>query len=156
MKNATFIFAAVFAALAAFPAFAQSPLNTVKPAVKDRDVVIPVAEVGENAVFYPVDVDGSRLEVIAVRAPDGSIRTVFNTCQSCYRSGRGFYKQEGTVLVCQNCGKRFRMSRLETSSGGCNPVPIFPPMKKVTSETITVPLAVLKEAKVIFANWRRD
>ncbi|MDR2445448.1 MAG: DUF2318 domain-containing protein [Spirochaetaceae bacterium] len=67
---------------------------------------------------------GTRLEVLAVKAPDGTVRTAFNTCQVCYASGRGFYKQQGTVLVCQNCGNRFRMSQVGLRSGGCNPVPI--------------------------------
>ena len=130
-------------------------LNVVKPAVADRDLVIQLSDVSENAVFYPVDIDGTRLEVIAVRAPDGTVRTAFNTCQVCYGSGRGFYKQQGTVLVCQNCGNRYRMSQVEIRSGGCNPVPIFPQNKTVSGTTITVSKEFLKEAKSIFARWTR-
>ena len=44
------------------------------------------------------------MEIVAVKALDGSIRTAFNTCQVCYNSGRGYYQQEGNELVCQNCG----------------------------------------------------
>jgi uncharacterized membrane protein len=129
--------------------------NVVKPPIADRDLVIQISEVTENAVFYPVDIEGTRLEVLAVKAPDGTIRTAFNTCQVCYGSGRGFYKQQGTVLVCQNCGNRYRMSQVEIRSGGCNPVPIFPQNKTVTATTITVSKEFLKEAKQIFARWRR-
>jgi uncharacterized membrane protein len=138
--------------------FAQSSgtLNVVKPAIADKDLVIQTAEITENAVFFPVDIEGTRLEVLAVKAPDGTIRTAFNTCQVCYRSGRGFYKQQGTVLVCQNCGNRFRMNQVEKRSGGCNPVPIFPANKTVTDITITVPQSYLKEAKNIFARWSRS
>jgi uncharacterized membrane protein len=136
--------------------FAQSgQLNVVKPAIADRDLVIPVADVTANAVFYPVDIEGTRLEVLAVKAPDGTIRTAFNTCQVCYGSGRGFYKQQGTVLVCQNCGNRFRMSQVGVRSGGCNPVPIFAQYKTVTDTAITISKAYLKDAKQIFARWRR-
>ncbi|MDR0450754.1 MAG: DUF2318 domain-containing protein [Treponema sp.] len=142
-----------FMALMGSAVFGQQ--NVVKPAISDRDLVIPVAEISENAVFYPVDIGGTRLEVLAVKAPDGSIRTAFNTCQVCYSSGRGFYKQQGTVLVCQNCGNRFRMSQVGTRSGGCNPVPIFPADKKVTDTSITISKDFLREAKVIFARWRR-
>jgi uncharacterized membrane protein len=138
------------------PAFAQTvQQNVVKPAIADRDLVILTAEVTENAIFYPVDIEGTRIEVLAVRAPDGTIRTAFNTCQVCYASGRGFYKQQGTVLVCQNCGNRFRMSQVEVRSGGCNPVPIFRNYKTVTDTTITISKDFLKEAKTIFAGWRR-
>jgi uncharacterized membrane protein len=138
--------------------FAQNGgrLNEVKPVIADRDLVISIAEVTENAVFYPVDIEGTRLEVLAVKAPDGTIRTAFNTCQVCYASGRGFYKQQGTVLVCQNCGNRFRMSQVETRSGGCNPVPIFTNYKTVTDTAITIPQSLLKEAKQIFAKWKRS
>ncbi|GHV94014.1 hypothetical protein AGMMS50293_03340 [Spirochaetia bacterium] len=129
--------------------------NVVKPAIADRDLVIQISDVTENAVFYPVDIEGTRLEILAVKAPDGTIRTAFNTCQVCYGSGRGFYKQQGTVLVCQNCGNRFRMSQVEVRSGGCNPVPIFAANKTVTDTTITVSKDFLKEAKSIFARWRR-
>jgi hypothetical protein len=124
--------------------------------VIDGDLVIGVADISESAKFYPVEVDGTKLEVIAVEAPDGTIRTAFNTCQVCYDSGRGYYRQDGGVLVCQNCGNRFDMSQVEVVAGGCNPVPIFPDNKTVTDETITVPLDFLREAKVIFSNWRGD
>ncbi|MDR1627081.1 MAG: DUF2318 domain-containing protein [Spirochaetia bacterium] len=149
----------VLAALMAFAgglAFAQDARqNIIKPAIADRDLVIQTAEVTENAVFYPVDIEGVRLEVLAVRAPDGTIRTAFNTCQVCYGSGRGFYKQQGTVLVCQNCGNRFRMSQIEVRSGGCNPIPIFAANKKVTATTITIPKDFLKATRDKFARWRR-
>ena len=44
------------------------------------NLTIPVDELTENAVFYPVNVDGTEMEVIAVKTSDGTIRTAFNTC----------------------------------------------------------------------------
>ncbi|MBW4847702.1 MAG: DUF2318 domain-containing protein [Lachnospiraceae bacterium] len=117
-------------------------------------LAIPVKDISSTAQFYPVDVDGTQMEVIAVKAPDGTIRTAFNTCQVCYDSGRGYYKQEGDVLVCQNCGNRFPMSRVEVEAGGCNPWPIFDKEKTVTDESITISYDFLKESKEIFANWK--
>jgi len=119
-----------------------------------KDLVISVSDVSEKALFVPVDVDGVKLEVIAVKAPDGSIRTAFNTCQVCYDSGKGYYKQEGDELVCQNCGNRFGMGDVEVTKGGCNPVPIPEKYKTVTADTITIPYDLLKEAKTIFSNWK--
>ena len=149
------IFVTAFMALAA-AAFGQTAgQNEVKPLVTGKDLVIQIADITANAVFYPVEIEGTRLEVLAVKAPDGTIRTAFNTCQVCYGSGRGFYKQQGTVLVCQNCGNRYRMSQVEIRSGGCNPVPIFPANKTVTDKTITISKEFLKEAKIIFARWKR-
>jgi len=118
------------------------------------DLVIPVSSISEKASFYPMTVDGTKLEVIAVKAPDGSIRTAFNTCQVCYSSGRGYYKQDGDVLVCQNCGNRFAMSDVEISKGGCNPVPIFDESKSVDASNITISGDYLKQATQIFQNWK--
>jgi fumarate reductase flavoprotein subunit len=51
--------------MAAAPIFAQSgQLNVVKPAIADRDLVIQIADVSENAVFYPVDIEGARRDVM--------------------------------------------------------------------------------------------
>jgi uncharacterized membrane protein len=119
-----------------------------------QDIVINTSEISNIAKFYPVDIDGTRLEVLAVKAPDGTIRTAFNTCQVCFDSGRGYYKQNGDVLVCQNCGNRFSMSRVEVESGGCNPWPIFAKDKIITDQTITITDDFLKKSKNIFSHWK--
>jgi hypothetical protein len=124
------------------------------PTVKDQDLVIATAGITEKASFFPVDVDGTKLEVIAVKAPDGTIRTAFNTCQVCYDSGQGYYVQIGSELECQSCGNHFAMDQVEVLEGGCNPVPIFAENKSVTDESITIPLSFLQEAKDIFAHWK--
>lgn len=120
----------------------------------DQDLVIPISEISETAKFYPTDIDGTRLEVVAVKASDGTIRTAFNTCQVCYDSGKGYYKQQGDVLVCQNCGNQFSMDRVEVEAGGCNPWPIFDENKTVTDDSITISYDFLKESQGIFSNWK--
>ncbi|MDR3331540.1 MAG: DUF2318 domain-containing protein [Synergistaceae bacterium] len=125
-------------------------------AMANQDLVIKTDEITSTAKFYPVDVEGVSLEVIAVRAPDGSIRTAFNTCQVCYDSGRGYYIQDGNALVCQNCGNRYRLEQIETASRGCNPVPIFKDSKTVTDASITISYDFLKKAKIIFSNWKSE
>lgn len=120
----------------------------------DQDLVIATSELSQDARFYPIDIDGTRLEVVAVKAPDNTIRTAFNTCQVCYGSGYGYYEQQGESLVCQNCGNRFAMSQVEIESGGCNPWPIFDENKTVSADSITISYEYLKEAKVLFANWK--
>jgi uncharacterized membrane protein len=122
--------------------------------VKDSDIVIPVSSVTEQAAFYPAVMNGTKLEVIAVKAPDGTIRTAFNTCQVCYSSGRGYYVQEGDQLVCQNCGNRFGMGDVEVTRGGCNPVPITDEYKNVDDQNITISKDYLTQATVIFQNWK--
>lgn len=129
--------------------------NSATPSVvKDSDIVIPVSTISEKATFYPAEIDGTKLEVLAVKAPDGTIRTAFNTCQVCYSSGRGYYVQEGDVLVCQNCGNRFKMNDVQVTRGGCNPVPITDEYKTVDTDNITISKDYLTEATVIFKNWK--
>lgn len=123
--------------------------------VVDADLVIPTADITETAGFYPVEIDGTKMEVIAVKAPDGTIRTAFNTCQVCYDSGRGYYKQSGGKLVCQNCGNQFDRNHVEVEAGGCNPWPILESDKTVTANSITISKDFLKESKDIFANWKQ-
>lgn len=120
------------------------------------NLVIPVGDISEKASFYPVDVDGVSLEVVAVKASDGTIRTAFNTCQICYSSGRGYYEQSGDVLICQNCGNQFAMDHVEIESGGCNPWPIFADDKTVDDDNISISYDFLKESTGIFANWKAE
>ena len=157
MKKQKILFVLAFIVLCGAPLAAQDGnLNRRMPAIADRDLVIRIADVTENALFYPVDIDGMRMEVLAVKAPDGTIRTAFNTCQVCYNSGRGYFEQAGTVLICQNCGRRYRMNQVERQAGGCNPVPIFAANKTVSSSTITISREFLRQAKGIFASWRSN
>ena len=122
--------------------------------VTDSDIVIPVANVTETPAFYPATINGTDLEVIAVKASDGTIRTAFNTCQVCYSSGKGYYKVEGDKLVCQNCGNSFGMDDVEVTKGGCNPVPITSEYKTVDDKNITISKDFLNKATVIFQNWK--
>jgi len=155
MKKKFAIFTAVFLLVGATLCAQNTEQNLRKPVIANQDLVIQIAEITENALFFPVDIDGVRMEVLAVKAPDGTIRTAFNTCQVCYASGRGYFVQTGTLLVCQNCGNRYRMSQVERQAGGCNPVPIFPANKTVSAKTITVSKEYLRQAKTIFQSWRR-
>jgi hypothetical protein len=117
-------------------------------------LVIDASAVTEQATYYLLDVDGTYLEVLAIKAPDGSVRTAFNTCQVCFDSGRGYYEQEGAELVCQNCGNRFTADKVEVETGGCNPVPITSDMKTVAGDEITISYDLLVQAREIFSNWK--
>lgn len=136
----------------------NSGSNTIKPVTLSEagDLIIPLNEVTEEASFYPVEVDGTKLEVLAIKASDGTVRTAFNTCQICYSSGRGYYVQNGDALICQNCGNQFDADQVEIVRGGCNPVPIFEENKVVTADSITISNEFLKQTSNIFANWKSE
>ena len=128
--------------------------STQAQVAESADLVIPISAITEKASFYPYNVNGTKLEVIAIKAADGSIRTEFNTCQVCYSSGKGYYVQQGDNLVCQNCGNRFKADQVEVSKGGCNPVPIFDADKTVDGTNITISKSFLEKSKTIFAKWK--
>lgn len=127
-----------------------------KEAAGGGDLVIQVADITEEPSFIAYDGPDFDMEIIAVKASDGTIRTAFNTCQVCYSSGKGYYEQEGDLLVCQNCGNSFGMDDVEVTKGGCNPFPITADYKTETTDTITIPGEFLKEAQVIFENWKTN
>ncbi|MDR1495997.1 MAG: DUF2318 domain-containing protein [Clostridiales Family XIII bacterium] len=115
---------------------------------------IDTSAVTEQATFYSLTVDDTYMEVFAVRAPDGTVRTAFNTCQVCWDSGRGYYLQEADELVCQNCGNRFKTGDVEILRGGCNPVPITEEYKKIDGDSLSIGYDLLKEAVPLFKEWK--
>jgi len=119
------------------------------------DLQILKKEITATAKFYQYKIDGVLIEILALRAPDGTVRTALNTCQVCYSSGRGYYVQEGDVLVCQNCGNRFKASQVEIIKGGCNPVPITADLKTEDANTITIGKWLFSEAKPLFLKWKK-
>lgn len=129
--------------------------NTANEIKEGENLVIPISDLSEKATFYPVEVDGTEMEVIAGKDSQGEIRTAFNTCQVCYDSGNGYYRQLGEELVCQNCGNSFTMDVVGETGGGCNPVPILEENRTVTDSEIQISYEFLKESSDIFANWRK-
>lgn len=132
----------------------KSDNSDVQVISEGESLVIPISEISSTVSFYPIEVDGTQMEVLAVTDSEGNIRTAFNTCQVCYASGRGYYVQEGDELVCQNCGSRFTIDQVEIQSGGCNPWPIFSDDKTVTEDTVEISYDFLYENKMIFENWK--
>ena len=128
--------------------------TTLKGEMTDAGYVIPMDMVANKPNFYPMNVDNVKVEILALKASDDSIRTAFNTCQVCYSSGRGYYKWIDGKLVCQNCGNKFAPDQVEVTKGGCNPVPIYDADTKVENGKITVPIEFLRQAIVIFRSWK--
>lgn len=125
-----------------------------EPVGDAEDLTIPVSELSETPKFYATEANGTNMEIIALVASDGSVRTAFNTCQVCFSSGRGYYEADGSALVCQNCGNRFTGDAVGVKDGGCNPVPITESNRSEKDGIITISGELLSEASVIFANWK--
>jgi hypothetical protein len=125
-----------------------SPANIV------AGIEIKKDEITDKVKFYPYEADGIKMEVLALKAKDGTIRTALNTCQVCYSSGKGYYVQQGDELVCQNCGNRFPSNKVGLTKGGCNPVPISDDSKADDGKTIKIDKTYLNKNKAYFSNWK--
>lgn len=113
------------------------------------------SEVSKKAKFYPVKVGKTAMEVIAVKASDGSVRVALNTCQVCFDSGRGFYTQVGEELICNNCGNRFHIDEVGSTRFGCNPIPVPKESIKDNGGYLTVSQEFLEKSTPYFARWKR-
>lgn len=118
-------------------------------------VKIIKSQVTSKAKFYPYKVGKTYMEVMAVKASDGTIRTALNTCQVCYDSGRGFYTQQGDELVCNNCGNRFKVDQIEKVRFGCNPIPVMKGDKTDDGKVITISKTFLEKNTFYFSRWKK-
>jgi uncharacterized membrane protein len=85
-------------------------------------ITVPVAKLADGkARFYKFEDGGKEIAFFAVKSADGSIRTAFDACDSCYRDKKG-YEQQGDKMNCKNCNQKFAINRLgPNATGGCNP-----------------------------------
>lgn len=152
---------AVFASSALPGIFGQKPKASLEQPIlreailEDGNLKFSKADITNKASFYPYQAGETYMEVLAVEAADGSIRTALNTCQVCYNSGRGYYLQKGDTLVCQNCGNVFGVKDIEVIRGGCNPIPITPEYKTEDASFVTISGAYLMENAKYFTVWEK-
>ena len=123
LTGLTFLFLLLtFAGSNAYALFG-SKFKTLKP-VNGR-VTIPIKAVNDgNAHYFRTKAaDGTTVDFFLVQSEDGIIRAAIDSCDVCYRSGKG-YVQDGNVMACTNCGRRFATDRINEVKGGCNPAPL--------------------------------
>jgi len=100
--------------------------NKPKTLTPQNSVIsIPTKEISDGkAHYFKVKAkDGIDVTFFTLMSKDGIIRAAIDSCDVCYRSGKG-YVQEGDVMVCTNCGKKFASDRINEVKGGCNPAPL--------------------------------
>lgn len=64
-----------------------------------------------------------RIRFFVVKSLDGNIRAAFDACDVCFSAKKG-YAQQGSNMVCINCGLKFRTDKINEVKGGCNPSPL--------------------------------
>ena len=88
------------------------------------EIHIPVKSVNDGkAHYYTYESDGTSVNFFVVKSNDEVIRAAFDACDVCFPAKKG-YDQDGDVMVCKNCGRRFHTSRINVEQGGCNPAPL--------------------------------
>jgi uncharacterized membrane protein len=113
------VIAALLLGVATVYAFSFGKYEKVKAA--GGLVTIPAAKISDKAKFFKFEDSGKEITFFAVKAADGSVKTAFDACDSCYKSKKG-YEQQGDKMNCKNCNQKFAISKLgPNATGGCNP-----------------------------------
>jgi uncharacterized membrane protein len=76
-----------------------------------------------QARHYVYEKDDFFVRFFVLNSSDGIIRTAFDTCDVCWRSNKG-YVQQDDYMICQNCGLKFKSTKINEIRGGCNPSPL--------------------------------
>ncbi|NVN98017.1 MAG: DUF2318 domain-containing protein [Geobacteraceae bacterium] len=124
IKGLAFVAVAVltvlFAGVMAVNAFSLGKYEKAK--VSGGIVTIDTARLKDGkAHFYKLEEGGKEITFFAAKATDGSYKTAFDACDSCYKSKKG-YEQAGDRMNCKNCNQKFAISKLgPNATGGCNP-----------------------------------
>jgi uncharacterized membrane protein len=81
-----------------------------------------------------------------LKSTDGVIRAAFDACDVCWRAGKGYY-QEGSSMVCRNCGRRFESVMVNEVQGGCNPAPLN---RRIEGDQVVILEEDLKKGQTYF------
>ncbi|MCL5884964.1 MAG: DUF2318 domain-containing protein [Deltaproteobacteria bacterium] len=131
--------------------FKKSPAETAKAAgvVETADAVkIPLKALDSGkALFLSLESEGRPLYYFALKSQDGAYRAALDACDVCFKSNRG-YRQEGDLMVCNNCGQTFPSNRIGEIKGGCNPHPLA---RGIDGRNLVIRKADIAERKDYFA-----
>lgn len=88
------------------------------------EVRIPLKSLDPGkAIFLKADIGGKEIHYFVLKSNDGVYRAAYDACDVCFRMNRG-YRQEGDLMVCNNCGQSFPSAKVNEVKGGCNPSPL--------------------------------
>ena len=146
----------IFALTRPAPGVANAP-NTPGVAVEAKAPLVTAATIGhapypqavaeEGAVRFPLTTfddyqahyytymhENQPIEFFILKSKDGVVRAAFNACDVCFATKKG-YRQDGDVMVCNNCGRRFPANQINIVRGGCNPSPL---LRTVEGDSIAI------------------
>jgi high-affinity iron transporter len=143
MFASAFTFVAVILLLAADFVYARVA-EAAPPAelltVTDGQVRVPTAEVSDgNLHIFRVETPGAEVRFLIVRQPTGW-GVALDACRICGRQG---YRQDGSNVLCRNCGSAIYIPTIG-QVGGCNPVGV---PSRVEGADIVVDVPALANAE---------
>ncbi len=100
----------------------QAPVQSGQAPTASADQVrIPLSELSSTVKKYDISYNGKTITYMVVLGSDGAPRTAFDACEVC--GGAKGYRQSGTDMICNNCGRHFKIDSLGTENmgGGCWP-----------------------------------
>jgi len=110
------------AASAASPATVKTRYTAVQAA--DGAVRLPATTFDDGkAHFYSFVSGGKSIDLFILKSSDGVVRAAFDACDVCWPAHKG-YRQQGDLMICNNCGQQFPSLRINEVKGGCNPSPL--------------------------------
>lgn len=113
--------AALFAAFVAVAVFSGGGFKTV---TAEAGVVrLPLGDVDDGQAHFYTYEGRKPINFFVLRSSDGVIRAAFDACDVCFKEKKG-YRQEGDLMVCNNCGQKFPSVKINEIKGGCNPAPL--------------------------------
>ena len=118
------------------------------PQQNETEVRIPISDISTTATFYSYDSNGVTVRYFAVKDTQGTVHVAFDACDVCYEAKKG-YKQNGDVMQCLNCGKKFAITSIgtENTAGGC--WPSYLPMN-IDGNDVVIKIADLEAKSYMF------
>lgn len=110
-------------------------------------VTYPVSLFDDNkARHYVYKGKDVTIKYFILKSSDGIIRAAFDACDVCWKAGKGYY-QDGDVMVCRNCGRRFASVLVNVVQGGCNPAPL---KRNIEGDKLVIYINDILEGKQYF------
>jgi hypothetical protein len=101
---------------------------------------------GSTASYFVYKANGKDVKFFVLKASDGTVRVALDACTACNHAKLG-YRQNGEVIVCNNCGMSFKSTDVGHISGGCSPIPLE---NSQDGKTLTVKAKNLEEGTKYF------
>ncbi len=109
------------------PGQTDAPLSATSAGAQSNttQIAYPLSLFGDGKArhFEHKTADGLAIRYFILKSTDGIVRAAFDACDVCWPENKG-YTQDGSVMVCNNCGRRFDSVKINEVQGGCNPAPL--------------------------------